>query len=58
MKTPVCSHCRSDSVLADAYAQWDNEAQQWEITDAFAKGAFCHDCDGETSIDWIGDEDE
>jgi hypothetical protein len=49
---PVCSHCRSESIKADACAVWDPETQQWELSETFDKGACCQECDGETRIDW------
>ena len=47
----VCAHCGSDDVRADAYAEWDVEAQKWEIAQTFEKGAYCDKCDGETRIE-------
>jgi ribosomal protein L37AE/L43A len=49
---PVCSHCGSDDVKADAYAVWDIEAQTWQVGDTYDKGAFCEACEGETRLDW------
>lgn len=49
----VCSECGSDDVLADAYAEWDEEHQRWELTDTFDKGAHCNACDGETRLEEI-----
>jgi hypothetical protein len=46
----VCSHCGSENVLCDAYAEWDFDAQQWEIQNTFDKGGYCVDCDGECRI--------
>jgi hypothetical protein len=51
---PVCNRCGSADILADAYASWNFETQEWEISQAFDKGAFCPDCDGETKIHWKG----
>ena len=50
---PVCSQCQSDDVVADAYAAWDNDAQEWTVANTFNKGAYCNACDGETRLDWI-----
>lgn len=61
---PVCSHCGSDDVRADAYAAWDVETQEWELTATFDKGAVCEDCCEPCSLDWVevpeeeGDEDD
>ena len=49
---PVCSHCGSENVKVDAYAVWDAETQQWEVSETFDKGAYCQECDGETRVDW------
>lgn len=51
---PVCNRCRSEGILADAYASWNFETQKWEISQTFDKGAFCPTCDGETKIHWKG----
>ena len=47
----VCSHCASEEVVADAYAEWDVDSQGWEIAQTFDKGAYCARCDGETRIE-------
>ncbi|MBI1214111.1 MAG: hypothetical protein GC190_21825 [Alphaproteobacteria bacterium] len=39
--------------MADAYAEWNVEAQRWEVANTFDKGAFCNRCDGETTLDWV-----
>lgn len=33
----VCSHCGGEDVFADAYAEWDVEAQAWEVTQTFER---------------------
>jgi len=43
MQEPICSRCGSTSVLADAYAQWDNEAQDWTLQNTF-DDSFCEEC--------------
>jgi len=47
----VCSLCGSEDVLADAYAFWNAETQQWEVSNVFDKGAYCNNCDGECRIE-------
>ena len=47
----VCAHFGSDDVRADAYAEWNVEAQKWELTQTFEKGAYCSKCDRETRIE-------
>ena len=49
----VCSECGSTEVLADAYAEWDTEAQDWAVASTFEKGAHCAECDGDTRIDAV-----
>jgi len=34
----VCADCGSDEVKADAYAEWNIEAQRWEVAETFGKG--------------------
>jgi hypothetical protein len=49
----VCGHCKSENVKSDAYAAWDVKRQQWALACTFDKGAYCDDCDGETSIEAV-----
>jgi len=52
---PVCSHCGSDDVLCDAYAQWDTENQEWALVTEFPN-YVCNsgECDGsECSVNWV-----
>jgi hypothetical protein len=46
----VCEICGSDDVLADAYAEWNVETQEWELQNTFDKGSWCNACDGECRI--------
>ena len=50
---PVCNRCGSSDVLADAYASWNMETQDWELASTFDKGSYCEACDGETRLEWI-----
>ena len=50
---PICRTCKSDDVRADAYAAWNVEKQEWEISATFDKGAVCEDCGEETRLEWI-----
>lgn len=52
----TCRTCGSQSVLADAFAEWNYEEQRWELQNTFEKGAFCEDCDGETRIDCVEED--
>ena len=47
----VCTTCRGINVMCDAYAIWNLQRQEWELSNTFDKGAYCDDCDGETTID-------
>lgn len=49
----VCGTCGSDDVRADAYAEWNEELQQWEVSAVFDKGAVCEPCGGETRIEEV-----
>lgn len=46
----VCSDCGSAAVVADAYAEWDTDKQDWSVANVFDKGAYCDTCEGETRI--------
>lgn len=48
--TMVCSECGSTEVVADAYAAWDADKQDWTVANVFDKGAYCDTCEGETRI--------
>jgi hypothetical protein len=45
----ICKTCGSENVFHDAWAAWDNDAQEWVLNEWFDM-AFCQDCDGETTI--------
>ena len=47
----VCSTCGSDDVRADAYASWNVDTQEWELSSTFDKGSYCLTCSGECRID-------
>ena len=46
--TYVCRDCGSDDLLADAWAQWDEEKQEFVLMDANLGSYWCRQCDGET----------
>lgn len=48
----VCKHCGSDNVHLDAYADWDEDTQQWVLGSTYDH-EFCSDCerDGHNVID-------
>ena len=52
----VCKSCGSSNVMRDAWAVWDEENQCWELGSIF-DDAFCGDCDGETQLIELDNED-
>ena len=48
---PVCTRCGSTAVLADAYAEWDVERQDWVLHSTY-DNSTCEDCEGECSLEW------
>ncbi|MCP3463577.1 hypothetical protein [Bradyrhizobium sp. CCGUVB23] len=50
---PICSHCGSDDVQADAFAAWSVETQEWFLTTTFDKNSVCEDCGGECALKWV-----
>ncbi|BAI98999.1 hypothetical protein Sj15T_09960 [Sphingobium sp. TA15] len=44
---PVCSHCGSDSLVRDASARWDADAQDWAISGVY-DCTFCDECSAES----------
>jgi hypothetical protein len=49
---PVCSACDSSDVRADAYAEWDADAQDWSLVCTF-DNTDCEHCGGECSVQWV-----
>jgi hypothetical protein len=45
----VCARCKSERVLRDAWAGWDEDAQRWDLHNVFDH-AFCENCDGDTRL--------
>jgi hypothetical protein len=50
-QAPYCNECGSTDVLADAYATWNIETQEWEILNIF-DNYVCNVCGGECDIEW------
>lgn len=47
-----CAECGSEDILADAYARWNVELQDWELSAVFTdKGCFCNNCEEECDIE-------
>ena len=51
--TPVCSHWRSDDIIAQATVQWSNETQEWELASTYRMPAHCNHCNGGCDIAWL-----
>lgn len=52
-KNYVCRRCKSDNILADAYAQWDFGTQQWVLSNVYELHAHCNDCGDQTTPEEI-----
>ena len=47
--TFVCEKCGSHLVTRDAWAEWDEEEQEWVLGAAYDY-TFCHNCEVETNL--------
>lgn len=45
----VCKHCGSTDVRKDAWAEWDEDKQEWVLGDVFDDD-YCMTCEYETII--------
>lgn len=45
----VCGSCGSTNVARDAWAEWDEERQEWVLQAVFDAG-FCHRCEEEAKL--------
>lgn len=45
----TCAYCKSDEVLKDAWASWDQDQQDWVLANVFDR-AYCNSCEDETSL--------
>jgi hypothetical protein len=45
----VCKHCGSDNVGRDAFLEWNQETQKWEISD-FMDREICFTCSDDTEL--------
>jgi len=48
---PICKQCHSPEVFCDAYADWGQENQKWELCSTY-DNYWCTECDGETTLIW------
>ena len=53
---PICPHCGSTEVRADAYASWDFIKCEWVLENTY-ETYFCADCEAD-DINPIWKEDE
>jgi hypothetical protein len=45
----VCDHCGSEDVLADAWASWNIESQEWELSQTF-DDKYCENCESSCKV--------
>jgi len=50
--TFMCEVCHSKLVTRDAWAEWDEESQEWVLGAAYDY-VFCHSCEAETNLEEI-----
>lgn len=50
--TKLCRTCRQPGIVRDAWAQWDDETQQWVLQDCFDM-AYCPRCETETGVEEV-----
>lgn len=55
--TYICSVCGSKSVTLDAWAEWEEQAQQWTLGATFDQ-SFCHNCECEQQIEEVALNEE
>jgi hypothetical protein len=54
---PVCAHCSSNSVVADAAARWNVEDRCWDVSNVFDKGHSCDSCHADDiTFAWITEQ--
>lgn len=54
---PVCGSCGSGDVVVDAFARWDSDAQDWDLTAAYPETAICEECGLNAPLRWINIEE-
>lgn len=48
-----CKYCGSNDLRFDAYAEWNEETQDYELSAVFPGGTICEQCEGPTSVNEI-----
>lgn len=46
----ICPECGSENVLADAWAAWNADKQEWELDNVF-DACICSDCEAQFPSD-------
>lgn len=55
---PVCPVCKSDDVVVDAVARWDEDTQDWSLSATY-DDKTCDACGySGSNFDWIEIDDE
>jgi hypothetical protein len=48
----ICRRCGSDDVRRDAWAEWDEDRQEWVLGTVFDVG-HCEKCENESSLEEV-----
>jgi hypothetical protein len=48
--TQRCAHCKGEDVVVDAWAEWDQDKQEWVLRSVF-EDYFCIDCEQACDIE-------
>ena len=48
-KKKVCGNCGSDNIVFDAYARWNEDKQEFEVSNVF-DWCMCEDCETEEHV--------
>ncbi len=60
----ICEKCKSDDILFDAYATWDENSQNFSMTQCFGVGGdiVCNECGHKSThadeVSYITDEED
>ena len=49
----VCRECNSDNVSVDAFVDWNEETQAWDLIRATYDEANCHECGDSTKLNEV-----
>lgn len=45
----VCKHCGAIDVRRDAWAEWNENLQEWKLAEVY-DNSYCMSCDSDTSL--------